>query len=366
LSEYYIGLLSGTSVDGIDAAIIDFSNNQIKVKYTHQQDFSKHLKQGLQNLIKSQTITLEQYSDLDSLLAFEFSQAVDCLINKSNLKRSDIIAIGSHGQTIYHQPDGNHPNTIQIGSPHKIASMSGINVVSNFRHLDMAFSGQGAPLAPIIHQKLFEPQDQNIAVINLGGIANVSFIGKNYNQIIGFDIGPANCLLDEWINIHKQKAYDEDGSWARQGQLNETLLEQMLNDNYFKKLAPKSTGREYFNHKWYDNFKDQFRLTSATDIQTTLSHLVAVSIELAITNKSIDKIILMGGGAKNGFIIELIEKYSGIPVQISNEYGYDSDWVEAILFGYLAYKRVNCHKLNLTSFTGSTRPLLIGDIVTVV
>lgn len=365
MNEYYIGLLSGTSVDGIDVAIVDFSNNEISVICNHEQSFSDSLKKNIQNLIKTQSLTLQQFSEIDSLLAFEFSQAINILINKSNINKSEIIAIGSHGQTIFHQPDGNHANTIQIGSAHKIAAMTGINVVSNFRNLDMAFGGQGAPLAPILHQKLFYNAKKNTAVINLGGISNISFIGKDFRKIIGYDIGPANCLIDEWINIHKQQAFDIDGSWARQGQLNQTLLSQMLNDEYFSKSAPKSTGREYFNHHWYDNFIDQFQKTSAVDIQTTLSHLVAASIHRELIDKSIDNIILMGGGSNNGFIKELIEQYCGVETKTSNDYGYDANWIEAILFAYLAYKRVNNHKLDFSSFTGSTDIILVGDVVTV-
>lgn len=363
MNEYYIGLLSGTSIDGIDAAIIDFSNGLIKVTCVHEQSFSHTLKKSLQQIIKSQSLTLQQFSETDSLLAFEFSQAIDILIKKSNLDKTDIVAIGSHGQTIYHQPEGNHPNTIQIGSAHKIAAMTNINVVCNFRNLDVALEGQGAPLAPLIHHELFCQSDKNTAVINLGGIANVSFIGKDFEKIIGYDIGPANCLIDEWINIHKQQPYDCDGSWAREGQLNKTLLTQMLSDNYFSKTAPKSTGREYFNHKWYNNFIEQFKLTSAVDIQTTLTHLIAASIQNEVQDKNINNIIVMGGGANNSFIMELIEEYTEIETKSANEYGFDSNWVEAILFAYLAYKRMNNQKLNLSSFTGSNKQLLVGDIV---
>ena len=363
MSEFYIGLLSGTSVDGIDVAIVDFSNQKIKLECSHEQPFSDSLKSDIQNLIKSQSVSLQQLSDLDSLLAFEFSQAIAILLNKSKINKNEIKAIGSHGQTIFHQPDGNHPNTIQIGSAHKIAAMTGINVVANFRNLDMALEGQGAPLAPLIHQELFHSENMNTAVVNLGGITNISFIGPSFDKIIGYDVGPANCLIDEWIQIHKQLPYDEDGTWARQGNLNKILLEQMINDQYFLRSAPKSTGREYFNYKWYDNFVEQFKQTSAVDIQTTLTHLVAVSIKNQIVNKSINQIIIMGGGSHNGFIKELIEKYTGIKTHLSTHFGYDSDWIEAILFAYLAYKRVNNVKLNLSSITGSSKEILIGDIV---
>ncbi|HHL31613.1 MAG TPA: anhydro-N-acetylmuramic acid kinase, partial [Oceanospirillales bacterium] len=284
--SYYIGLLSGTSVDGIDAAIVDINDRQLTLIETHSQVFSSQLKSNLQQLIKKQTISLKQLADIDSLLAFEFSQAVEQLISKAKITKKDIVAIGSHGQTIFHQPDGNHRNTIQIGSAHMVAANLNIKVVSHFRNMDMASGGQGAPLAPVLHQLLFSQANKNTAVINLGGISNVSFVGKDYQQPIGFDTGPANCLIDEWIMIHKQQAYDESGQWAQSGQLNPELLSQMLKDNYFLKPAPKSTGREYFNHRWYDNFKELFKSMNATDIQTTLSHLTAATIALAIEQQS--------------------------------------------------------------------------------
>ncbi|MBL4772207.1 MAG: anhydro-N-acetylmuramic acid kinase [Alcanivoracaceae bacterium] len=365
MNKYYIGLLSGTSVDGIDAAIVAIDENNIKLLCTHEQAFSSQLKAALQNIIKYQKVTLQQLSDTDSLLAFEFSQAVDILIKKSAVSKDEIMAIGSHGQTIFHQPDGNHRNTLQIGSAHILAANTDITVVSNFRNIDMAYGGQGAPLAPLIHQQLFTNKDKNTAVINLGGIANISFIGTDYKQPVGYDTGPANCLLDEWINIHQHKEFDKDGAWAQKGTLNPQLLKQMLKDDYFHKLAPKSTGREYFNYKWYDNFRELFKSTCAVDIQTTLTHLVASSISDAIEKEphKIDNVILVGGGAKNGFLQSLIKKYSHIDTVSSCAYDYHPDWVEAILFAYLAYKRIYNQKLNLSSFTGSTSEILAGDII---
>jgi anhydro-N-acetylmuramic acid kinase len=363
--SYYIGLLSGTSVDGIDAAIVDINARQLTLTETHSQAFSLQLKTDLQQLIKNQNISLKQLAAIDSLLAFEFSQAVELLISKAKIDKKDIIAIGSHGQTIFHQPNGNHRNTIQIGSAHMIAANLNIKVVSHFRNMDMACGGQGAPLAPILHQLLFSQTNRNTAVINLGGISNVSFVGKDYQQAIGFDTGPANCLIDEWMMIHKQQAYDENGQWAQSGQLNSELLAQMLKDDYFFKPSPKSTGREYFNHRWYDNFRDLFKSLTATDIQTTLSHLTAATIALAIEQQTniIDNIMLMGGGCKNSFLTSLIKQYCKIPVSDSTQYQYDPDWIEAMLFAYLAQQRINNQRINLNSITGSSKAILIGDII---
>jgi anhydro-N-acetylmuramic acid kinase len=362
--SYYIGLLSGTSVDGIDTAIVQITNDEITLIATHQQPFSPELKHQVQNLIKTQQTSLSNYANCDVLLAEEFSHAVKALLSKSNIAARDIIAIGSHGQTIYHQPNKDNKDkrsTIQIGSTHIIAAQTGIDVVANFRSMDMALNGQGAPLAPVLHEKLYQNNKQNTAVINLGGIANVSFFGKDFTQVIGYDIGPANCLLDEWVSIHQDKSYDENGQWAQQGVLNEELLNEMLLDEYFQKSAPKSTGREYFNSQWLGNVIKKVKANSAADIQNTLTHLTAQSIALEIKKRgtTIDEIILMGGGAFNTYLVELIKKYTQTQITVAK----DANWIEAILFAYLAERRIKNKRLDLSSITGSDAPLLLGDII---
>lgn len=365
--SYYIGLLSGTSVDAIDATLVDINQDKINVVASIEKTFTPEIKSKTQELIKSQSIDLKSFSKLDCQLALEFSKAVLILLDKTNINPSQIKAIGSHGQTIYHQPEGNYKNTIQIGNPHQIAAQTGIDVISNFRNMDIALDGQGAPLAPIIHEKLFKDENKNIAIINLGGIANISFIGRNYSRIKGFDTGPANCLIDEWISIHQHKDYDENGQWAKSGRLNKTLLEQMMADEYFNKPSPKSTGREYFNIHWFDQFKQQFKVTSAVDIQTTLTHLIAASIADSIKKESqvIDEIIVMGGGSKNKYLLSLIQQYSNIKTLTSNSYNFNCDSIEGILFAYLAYLRLNNISIDLASITGSRKQLLVGDLISV-
>ncbi len=361
--SYYIGLLSGTSVDGIDVALVAIKDNSIELIETHEQPFSDELKQTIQTLIKTQNISLQQYSDADIKCAHEFTFAIKQLLNKTELNTSDIAAIGSHGQTIFHQPEGECANTLQIGSSHVLAAQTGIDVISHFRNLDMAFKGQGAPLAPVIHQVLFAKENRNTAVINLGGIANISLVGKDYPQAIGFDTGPANCLIDEWISIHNNKAYDKSGQWAQQGQLNKPLLAAMLNDRYFQKAAPKSTGREYFNLNWVNKHLETHKNINPDDTQNTLTHLTAHSIADAINavEYNIHEILLVGGGAHNDYLRHLIQEYTLINTNIEKQ----GDWVEAILFAYLAERRINQQSLNLLSITGANRALLYGDIVSV-
>ena len=363
--SYFIGLLSGTSVDSIDAAIVSIDEHHIKLIESHEHNFSSELQLALKELIKTQTITLENLLNIDARLADEFSMAIEHLIKKSKIVKSNIVAIGSHGQTIFHQPNGDHRNTLQIGSLHRIAANTDLTVIGNFRNLDMAYGGQGAPLAPIIHHKIFFQAKINTAVINLGGITNISFIGRDYKNPLGFDVGPANCLIDEWISLNKQKSYDNNGDWARQGQLNQKLLKKMMNDDFFLKSYPKSTGREYFNLNWLNNLDVEISHTSAVDIQTTLTHLIASTIAQAIQHQpnNIDVIIIMGGGARNGFIKQLIYDYTHITTHTSEFYGYKPQWIESILFAYLAYKRINHQEIELSSITGSSKSILVGDII---
>ena len=363
--KYFIGLLSGTSVDNIDAALVGIGENDIRLIETHSHEFSSDLRHQLQQLIKNQSITLVEYSQIDSQLAHEFSDAVIQLLKKTHFEAKQITAIGSHGQTIFHEPNGDYRNTIQIGSPHQIAARCGIDVVSNFRNLDMAYKGQGAPLAPVIHQKLFHSETKNYAILNLGGIANISFIGKNYPQPSGYDTGPANCLLDEWILKNKGEKYDANGQWAETGELDKNLLNQLIGDRYFNLQAPKSTGREYFNLTWLSGFENSLWKCPAANVQNTLTHLTALSIsnEIKKSRFPVDEVVVMGGGSKNKFLLELLGMYSQIPVHLSEDFGFDGDWIESILFAYLAYLRVNQIKLDLSSITGSQNRLLYGDLI---
>lgn len=363
--NYFIGLLSGTSVDGIDSALVAIDEESIHLEATYCQVFPEELRSELLYLMHAPSVTLKSLSKMDAALAYEFSSAVKSLLQVSGKKTDEIIAIGSHGQTLFHQPDGKLRNTMQIGSPHIIAAECGINVVSNFRNMDMAYGGQGAPLAPLIHEKLFANSMTNIAAVNLGGIANISLIGKNYKSPLGFDTGPANCLIDEWIYNNLNQPFDENGNWAQSGKLDAMLLEKMLEDPYFAKPSPKSTGREYFNFHWLQQF--ELEQVSAVDIQTTLTHLTAITVSQAVNNipHEINEIVLMGGGAKNQYMRKLIESYSEIDTVTAENKGYKSDWIEAMLFAYLAYKRVSNQKLDLASITGSVSQTLIGDIIKV-
>lgn len=363
--SYFIGLLSGTSVDSIDAGLVHFSDDKIKFIEALSHPFPLDLKQRIQNLIENQSTDLASYSEIDVKIAIEFSKAANALIKNSSVSKDEIIAIGSHGQTIFHNPEGEFKNTIQIGNPHTIAAQTQLPVVTNFRNMDMALGGQGAPLAPLLHHEIFREDDKNIAVLNLGGIANITFLGHDYKKPIGYDTGPANCLIDSWISTHQNKQYDESGDWAKAGNLNKPLLNQFLTDKYFKLPNPKSTGREHFNINWLNSILAKNEPITPIDVQTTLTHLTAKSVALEIEKQAfaIDKLVIMGGGSSNLFLKELLTKYCQADVVSSECYDYDPDWVESILFAYLAYQRWNGINLDLKTITGSAEKLLVGDVI---
>ena len=280
--------MSGTSLDGVDAVVIDTTATQLLAQT--YLPYPKSLKQQLQVLTQSGKIHLKDLADIDTQVAHFFADAVVTLLESANILAADVKVIGSHGQTIFHQ-GGEY--SMQIGHGAIIAERSGIAVVSDFRMNDIAAAGQGAPLTPMYHQHLLQGKEG--VVINLGGIANLTQVSKGV--VTGFDTGPANTLLDNWIKKSKQLDYDRDGVWARSGLVDERLLDALLADEYFKKPAPKSTGPEYFNLAWLTAYLTGNE--SAVDVQRTLVELTAMSISQQIA-KGAD-VYLCGGGVHNLF-----------------------------------------------------------------
>lgn len=278
--EYYIGIISGTSMDAVDAVLVDYSTMPGKIIETYSEPIPDDLRSDLLQLVSSQPFTFSFLGKLDVQVGKLFAHTVTKLIQRSNLEKHNINAIGSHGQTVWHQPDGENPFTIQIGDPNIIAEESGITTVADFRRRDIAVGGQGAPFVPVFHEALFRTDKEDRVILNLGGIANISVLPKNLsNPIIGFDTGPANTLSDLWIQRHFNKSYDDNGEWAASGSVNEELLKAMLADNYFDRKLPKSTGREYFNLAWVDKHLSDFSCElKPEDVQATLIELTARTV----------------------------------------------------------------------------------------
>jgi anhydro-N-acetylmuramic acid kinase len=364
MPDLFIGLMSGTSFDGIDAALVSFDQQHVQLLNTCLHPMPEHIKQTLLHLSEHKLHDLNQVCQLDVELGLVFAQAVNHLLAKNKLNASDIKAIGSHGQTLRHFPHQPLPYTLQIGDPHVIAVNTGINVVADFRRHDIALGGQGAPLAPLFHQAFMQSEQENRAIVNIGGFANVTVLSKN-KGIKGFDTGPGNVLIDAWALQHIHKSYDENGLWARQGKIHPNLLAALLSDPYFNKQPPKSTGRDNFNLNWLNQYLEKYQALPAEDIQATLTELSAKSIIEAIKQyaANTDAIYICGGGAANTYLMERLQHNADtIAVHTTQKLNIDPHWLEAMLMAWLAKQRLEHHKLNLSEITGSTAPHLVGTV----
>ncbi len=331
----FIGLMSGTSMDGIDAALVDVSTNTFIAGITCP--YSDKTQLQLKHLMEDGFIRPSHLSQMNTQIGREFALAVHELLSMASVKKEPIIAIGSHGQTICHDAFDFIPYTVQLGCPHTIAELTKTTVVADFRTRDIVNGGQGAPFAPIYHQALFGQCGYPIAIVNIGGIANVTFL--NDNHVTGYDIGPGNCLMDRWIKQQLNKAYDKDGAWAAQGQVIPRLLTSWLSDPFFSQLAPKSIGKEYFSDNWLQQHL-QFSDT-AQDVQATLLALTATAISQIILHQKIkpQRLMICGGGAHNIALLDrLREQLKTIPVGSTAEMGVAPDFLEAMMFAWLAEK----------------------------
>ncbi|WP_202762552.1 anhydro-N-acetylmuramic acid kinase [Bathymodiolus thermophilus thioautotrophic gill symbiont] len=348
--HYYIGLMSGTSMDGVDGVIVDELGKKILTQ--SHLPYPDKLKQNLLKLTQNSTTSLANLAQIDVEVAHCFANVANTLLQQLKLSATSVQAIGSHGQTIFHQGG---VYSMQIGHGALIAEQTGITTVADFRMQDVAAGGQGAPLTPFYHQHLLDGKDG--VVINLGGIAN-STIVKN-NQVIGFDTGPANTLLDNWIKQHKNLDYDRDGLWSRTGSVDKTLLTAMLADDYFQQSHPKSTGPEYFNLNWLSRYLNGDE--APEDVQRTLMELTVISISASIPIGA--NVYLCGGGVHNLFLFErLVEQNPNNKVTSTNDLGISADYVEAAAFGFFAQKTLAGSPSNLPSVTGARNTRILGGI----
>ena len=355
---YYIGIMSGTSLDGVDVAVCEIDATSCKLVASTFQPMDKILKKEILTVINGRT-TLKQIGEIDHRLALEYAKAVNQLLEQEKLKAEDIIAIGSHGQTLWHEPNGKFPFSMQLGDPSLLAVKTGIDVVADFRSKDVAQGGQGAPFAPAFHQFLFA-KIEKCAVLNIGGMANISILGEN---LIGYDTGCGNVLMDMWISEQLNLPYDADGAWAKSGTVNKKLLENMLKDNYFKRDYPKSTGREYFNKQFLIKYMESLGTISPEEIQATLLALTVFSVTNEIEKFDIKELLVCGGGAKNIFLMaELQKELPNVKVVTTEHYGVCSDNMEAMIFAWFAYKRLKQESIVLKSVTGTKKNTILGGV----
>ncbi len=365
MQELYIGLMSGTSLDGIDAVIADFSGNTSKLVCSHYQPYPQPVRQKIQQICNGNA-SIQSVAEMDTVLGKLYAEAVSDLLKEGSLDRKEIKAIGNHGQTICHHPVQPNPYTLQIGDPNLLTELTGIPVVADFRRRDISVGGQGAPLVPAFHQAIFHSSTESRAIINIGGIANISYLpSSKEKQIVGFDCGPGNTLMDFWIETHSGKTYDHNGDWARSGNINQPLLELLLADPFFALSPPKSTGTDYFSPQWLENRLNSLALQiTDEDIQATLTELTAHSISAAVKALSSEKVHLYacGGGAKNSYLMERIDHLSGNPSKTTESLSVHPDWVEAMAFAWLARQTVNGLPGNLPEVTGANQPVILGGI----
>ena len=360
--ELFIGLMSGTSMDGIDAALVDFSDTQPELISTHNHQWPEAIQQALITARDIPDDKLDRLSSLDIQTAEVFAKACKKLLENANRQSQDITAIGNHGQTIRHRPDINKPFSLQIGNAQKLANLTGIDVISDFRTTDIKVGGHGAPLAPAFHQAVFRYENINRIIVNIGGISNITILPADGNQAVtGFDCGPGNTLMDAWILQHKQQHYDADGALASEGKTSARLLANLLMDEYFQLAPPKSTGFEYFNLEWLKKHIDSEM--SDADVQSTLCDLTATSIIRAINQYApdSDEIYLCGGGVHNKELMSRLQALTKCLVTTTEILGVHPDWVEAIAFAWLAYQNVHQETGNLPSVTGADKAVILGE-----
>ncbi len=357
--------MSGTSLDGVDIAIVDFDQHPPKLIFSHTAAYDKNLQQRLRDITHAESTTLDNLCQLDIEVARFYASLVNQTLASLQIGSDSISAIGSHGQTLAHNPDIDPAYSLQIGDPNTVAAGTGITTIADFRRRDMALGGQGAPLAPAFHQFIFRSSESNRAIVNIGGIANITSLpADEKSAVTGFDTGPGNTLLDYWAHLHLQTACDNNGNWAASGQVIAELLQTMLDDEpYFLQTTPKSTGTEYFGPEWLD--RHLVNDYAATDVQATLTELTATTIAMGISQLpiQIEHCYVCGGGVHNQALMQkLQQKLPTCPVASTTEIGLDPDYVEAVAFAWLAHETLNQRPGNLPSVTHAATESILGGV----
>jgi anhydro-N-acetylmuramic acid kinase len=359
----YVGLMSGTSLDGIDAVAVDFEGESPRVVAQAEYPFPEGLRDQIIKLIAPDWRGgIKEIGLIHAMLGDTYATAVNTLLRNAGISASDIVAIGSHGQTVHHAPEANPGFSLQLGDPSRITEQTGITTIADFRQRDIAAGGEGAPLVPAFHKQVFHSRFSNRVVLNVGGIANITWLPAE-GEILGFDTGPGNTLMDLWIRKHQQVAYDQSGNWAASGQVQTALLNDMLNDPFFSQAPPKSTGRERFNLKWIESFPIQ--KYSSEDVQATLAELTAISISESITNHAPDcnEAYICGGGSLNSHLIARLKDLApSIEIATTSILGVPANMVEAMAFAWLARQTINANTGNLSDATGAEGNRILGGI----
>ena len=366
MAERYVGLMSGTSLDGVDGVLVDFSGPTPQVLAHHALPFDAALKAELMALNTSGADELHRASLAANALVRVYAQSVQALLAHTGFTAQDVRAIGAHGQTVRHQPgafDGTGYTT-QINNPSLLAELTGIAVVADFRSRDVAAGGQGAPLVPLFHQGFFGHAHHALGVLNIGGIANLSVLHST-GDVLGFDCGPGNALMDHWCQQHTGQAFDHNGDWAASGQVLDALLDRLLQEPFLHQTPPKSTGRDLFHPAWLAKHLQPFASAHPVDVQATLTEFTARACVADVVRHVPDakELIVCGGGALNGWLMQRLQ--AGLPqldVVSSQERGMPPLQVEATAFAWLARQTVLGQPGNLPKVTGAQGARILGGI----
>jgi anhydro-N-acetylmuramic acid kinase len=361
-AERFIGLMSGTSQDAVDGVLAEFAADRPpQLLATYSAPIDDDLRQQLDALQRPGGADLDLALRLHHLLGKRFADCALRLLHSAALAPAAVRAIGSHGQTIRHAPSGRTPHSLQIGNPALIAVRTGIATVADFRSTDVAAGGQGAPLAPAFHRAVFARAGRRRAVLNLGGIGNVTLLGDDTR---GWDTGPGNLLLDGWAQRHLRQRYDDAGRFAGAGTVHDGLLGALLAHPFLARRPPKSTGREEFNLDWLDGVLGNFPPLAPADVQATLAEFTAATVADALRDQAdLQELLVCGGGVHNTDLMSRIAaRLPGLHVGTTAEAGIDPQWMEALAFAWLARQRVHETALDLRTITGSARPVVLGCV----
>jgi len=365
VSGYYIGLMSGTSMDAIDAALVAIDADRIELKATCTVALPAEVVTTAREINSGRSDSLAAACHLDKRYGSLFADAVLALLGQTGLEPDQITAIGCHGQTLLHCPWDDPPWTLQVGAAEVIAERTGISTITDFRSRDIAAGGQGAPLVPAFHRAMFSHPGRSLVILNIGGIANITHLPGNDTTISGFDTGPGNTLLDAWSEWSRGRPYDDHGDWAAGGQIITALLDALRDDDYFARIPPKSTGTEYFNLDWIASRFPSLASLDPRDVQATLAELGAVTVAAAIRDlrPSASAVYVCGGGAHNTDLLRRLRTHlGGTTVATTAALGLEPDWVEAVAFAWLAWCTVNHRPANLPEVTGARHSAILGRI----
>lgn len=357
--------MSGTSVDAIDAVLVAVASHDGSpdLLATHSHPITPTLAASVHRVTRADSISFVELCELDTALGEAFAQATLDLLRHHNIATSDVRAIGSHGQTLFHLPNSAQPNSLQIGNANVIAQRTGITTIADFRRRDIAAGGQGAPLLPALHQHIFAEKDRTCGVLNLGGIANLTVLPANSTTATaGYDTGPANTLLDAWINVSRGESMDKDGTWAASGCINTQLLDSLCADPYLQMRPPKSTGVDYFNLAWLNARTANLDHLAPADVQRTLTRFTAIAAIESAREYDLQQLWVVGGGSHNQLLMADLQELANYPVRSASEFGVDVDNLEAIAFAWFAHAHLEGISAMPAGLTGANAPVILGAL----